>query len=144
VYNTAGYLDNRSWKFDPAGRMTEWMETSTYLGSTRWDQGETLTFDGEGRTAKRLKRSRQWASPPSGWYEEPEYYIYSSVTGQKITELNPTGQKKKTSVYMGGTAIAEQSYTRGGNELPGHKSGSGVRFCDFSNMWRSTGQRYLK
>ena len=107
THNTAGYLDERTWKFDATGQTTEWLETSQYNGTVRWDQGEILTADGDGRTVKRLERRRVYASPETGWYEEPEYYIYSSVTGQKITELNATGGLKKTNVYMGSTVIAE-------------------------------------
>ncbi|MEP7148674.1 MAG: VCBS repeat-containing protein [Acidobacteriota bacterium] len=112
VMNRISNLDQRTWKFDATGRVADWVETSAYAGTTRWDQGEALTFDGDGRTAKRLKRKRTYASPPSGWYEEPEYYIYSSVTGQKIIELEHTGQKTKTNIYMGSTVIAE--HTSGG------------------------------
>jgi hypothetical protein len=110
VRNIVAYtpVDERNWKFDAAGRMTDWEETSTYVGTTRWDQGAALTFDGDGRTAKRVERRRVWASPPTGWYEEAEYSIISSVTGQTIIELDYTGAKKKASVYMGSSAIAEQ------------------------------------
>ena len=58
--------DDRMWKFDAAGRMTEWQETSAYLGDSRHQQGETLTFDGDGRAAKRLRRNRIWAYPANG------------------------------------------------------------------------------
>jgi hypothetical protein len=69
-----------------------------------------LTFDGDDRTAKRDKRQRIYASPPTGWYYEPEYYIYSSVTGQKITDLDQYGQKLKTNVFMGSAVIYGDSF----------------------------------
>jgi YD repeat-containing protein len=112
TYNTAGYLDNRTWKFDAAGRVSDWEETSTYLGTTRWDQGEAVTFDGDGRAAKREKRSRIYAFPATGWSYVPEYAIYSSVTGQKVLELAAGGARDKVNIYMGSTVVAE--HTTGG------------------------------
>ena len=72
------------------------------------DQKETLTFDGEGRAAKRVEERTTYLSPTQEW-NEPKYFLYSSVTGQKISEIDDTGRKKKTSVFMGSSVIAEES-----------------------------------
>ena len=99
--------NNQHWKFDAAGRMTEWDETAAYIGSLK-DIGGISTFDGDGQTSKLLNRVRDRHNGNMTWYEEPEYFIYSSVTGQKITNLTSTGQKLHTYVYLGGTVIADQ------------------------------------
>jgi hypothetical protein len=51
----------------------------------------------------------------SHWSEEPEYTIYSSVTGNKITDLTLSGQKHITYVYKNGSVIAEQHYGTSSN-----------------------------
>lgn len=102
-------IDRREWKFDAGGRMSDWVESSPYVTSI-WDQGAILTFDGDGKTVKRLNRSRNRMNGNTNWVEEAEYTIFSSVTGQAISTLNHTGRKQKTSVYMGSTVIAELSY----------------------------------
>jgi hypothetical protein len=106
-------LDRRRWTYDAAGRMTEWLETSKYLGDTFHDQGAQLTFDGDGRMVKRLNQNRLWANPPNTFVEEPEYFIYSSVTGQQITVLKDEGERKLTNVYLGSTLVAEHSQAFG-------------------------------
>jgi hypothetical protein len=107
-YASSSPVDYRRWTFDAAGRMTDWEETTLYAGITRWDQGEEITFDGDGRVAKRVKRSRQWASPPSGWSYVPVYHLYSSVLGQEIAETGSSGSWLKK-IYFNGTVIAEQT-----------------------------------
>ena len=57
--------------------------------------------------AKREKRKRVWASPPSGWTYEPVYHLYSSVLGKEVAE-NSSGQWLKK-IYFNGTVIAEQT-----------------------------------
>jgi YD repeat-containing protein len=99
--------DIRHWKFDAAGRMTDWEEARPYI-STVMDQGALLTFDGDGRAAKRLNRTRNRANGNTTYAEIPEYDIFSSVTGQRITNLTNTGAKLRTYVYMGKTVISEQ------------------------------------
>ena len=42
--NIAGSLDYRLWKFDAAGRMTDWSETSAYAGITRLRSGRGIDF----------------------------------------------------------------------------------------------------
>jgi hypothetical protein len=102
----------KTWSFDAAGRMEAWAETEMCI-SAACDQGETLTFDGDGRGGKRHKRSRNRANGNTAWFEENSYSIYSSVTGQEISTLNDSGAKVRTSVYLNGTIIAEQSVPDG-------------------------------
>jgi YD repeat-containing protein len=99
--------DNRRWKFDAAGRMTDWEEAGQYA-TTIMDQGALITFDGDGRAAKTLKRTRNRANGNTTFSYMSEYDIYSSVTGQRITNLTNTGAKLRTYVYLGNTVIAEQ------------------------------------
>ena len=111
IYNRASStpVDERLWKYDAAGRVSDWTETSYYAGDTHQQQGEVLTFDGDGRTVKRLKKRRFYANPPNAYAETPEYYIYSSVTGKILVELDGTGQAKKRNIYFNGTVIAENT-----------------------------------
>lgn len=104
-----GANNDRYWTFDAAGRMTDWLESLPYLVPGHyWDAGEAITFDGDGRSAKRVKRHRHRVYGTEGYVLQYEYKIISSVTGQTITELTETGAKLKTSIYMGGSAIASQ------------------------------------
>jgi len=107
VENNIGYENKRTWKFDAVGRTTEWLETIPYVSVAR-DEGATVTFDGDGRPVKKLKRARD-RNITSSWTEETEYTIFSSVTGKPITTLNSTGRKTKTNVYLNGSVIAEQT-----------------------------------
>ena len=68
-----------------------------------------LTFDGDGRVAKRLNRHRIRVNGGGSWIEEPEYTIFSSVTGKQITTLTQTGGRYKAFVYAGSSIIAEQT-----------------------------------
>ena len=106
VENNIGYENKRTWKFDAAGRTTEWLDTVP-LSSVARDEGGTITFDGDGRPAKKVKRARD-RNYTSTWTEETEYTIFSSVTGAVISTTNTTGRKTKTNVYLNGSVIAEQ------------------------------------
>jgi YD repeat-containing protein len=107
VQNTINSTNNkRIWKVDASGKISDWEETLSYNGALR-DEGATLTFDGDGRVAKRVNRLRIRVYGNEAWNYEPEYAIFSSVTGKKIATLNSNGQKYQTFVYMGGSLIAE-------------------------------------
>lgn len=118
TYDTAGNIiqnvinsrDSRSWKFDAAGRMVDWEEILPYVPYTvsAIDQGAEVTYDGDGRAVKQLKRHRERINGTVSWNYETDYQIYSSVLGQKITTLDNTGKKNVTLVYMGSSVIAEQ------------------------------------
>jgi hypothetical protein len=57
-------------------------------------------------------RFAYFINPPpggwSGWQSIPSYFLYSSVTGEKITDLDDTGAYLQTHIYMGHTDIARQ------------------------------------
>jgi len=106
VENNIGYENKRTWKFDAAGRTTEWLDTVPYVSVAR-DEGGTITFDGDGRPAKKVKRARD-RNITSTWTEETEYTIFSSVTGAVVSTTDTTGRKIKTNVYLNGSVIAEQ------------------------------------
>jgi YD repeat-containing protein len=113
VQTLANFNEVQKWKIDAAGRSSEWEETAPYVGSLK-DEGAITTFDGDGQSVKRLIRKRNRQNNNTTWYEEPEYAIYSSATGQKISSLTSSGQKLLTFVYLGSAIIAEQNY--GGND----------------------------
>ncbi len=104
--------DIRKWKFDAAGRMMDWEETLPEAGVYLRDTGAELVYDGDGRTAKRINRVRVRGGniPNPDFVIEPEYTLFSSVTGQKITTLNQTGGKYQNFVYMGSSVIAQQTW----------------------------------
>jgi YD repeat-containing protein len=117
IQNFINGRDKRTWKYDAAGRTVDWEETLPYVPyyfSTQ-SQGAELTYDGDGRSVKRLKRHRQRIQGTEPWNYEAEYQIYSSVTGQKITTLDNTGKKSVTLVYMGSSVIAEQKVLMDGS-----------------------------
>jgi hypothetical protein len=101
--------NQRKWKFDAAGRMTEWEETLPDVSSLR-DWWDVITFDGDGRSAKREKKKRHRINGNTTWVSETEYTIFSSLTGQRITTLDTDGRKLKAYVYMGSSVIGEQNY----------------------------------
>ncbi len=105
--NNLGFNNKIDWKFDAVGRMTEWLETRPHINVAR-DEGATVTFDGDGRSVKKLKRSRD-RNITSNWTEETEYSIFSTVLGSVITTADTTGKKTKTNVYMGTSLVAEQT-----------------------------------
>ena len=67
-------------------------------------------FDGDGRAAKQSELTNTLQIPGgwTGWQAVPTYNLYSSVTGEKVTELNDTGAFYRNHVYMGHTEIAWQ------------------------------------
>lgn len=82
-----GKDNDKRWTFDAGGRMTEWLETSPYA-TTYWDEGATITFDGDGRAVKKRNRNRNRANGNTTFYEENAYEIISSVLGKTITSVN--------------------------------------------------------
>ncbi len=71
----------------------------------------TTTFDGDGRPVKEDNQERDCETAEKvedctgEWWGEPFYYLYSSVTGQKITTVQ-LGLNAGQNVYLGGTKIA--------------------------------------
>jgi YD repeat-containing protein len=85
--------------FDAAGRN---VTTSSVLVNQFVGGEVTQTRDGDGLEIKR-EETRQGATTTG-------YRLRSSVLGgQVVTELNATGQKQKSYVYLGGERLAEQA-----------------------------------
>ena len=107
--STNSGVDVKNWQFDAAGRSVHWDEFGPW-GSFQKKGGET-EYDGDGRPVKRVELTDTYTNPEgwSGWSALNWYYIYSSVTGQKITDVVYDGSYSKTHVYMGDTVIAEQN-----------------------------------
>jgi hypothetical protein len=106
VVSTNPTNDHTDWTLDALGRSRRWEETGPW-GSTTQKGGET-TYDGDGRPAKVANLSRsyvggQWET----WSSENWYYIYSSVTGQKVTDVVLDGSWGNTHINMGSSTIAE-------------------------------------
>ena len=105
IKTESGYVDPRHdlfTEYDAAGRQWRWDEETGPGGAA--PISEELTFDGDGRGVKRVKT--EYSSPCCGVWTD--YFIYSSVTGQKINDLLYDGERLATHVYMGGTVIAEE------------------------------------
>lgn len=108
TYGPGPDVSTLTWKFDAAGRKTRWEEYGPYNSFTM-KGGETV-FDGDGRAAKssditRYKTSGVWGS----WFTDTfRYQLYSSVTGQMVTEVSSNGGHSQTSVYLGNSKIADE------------------------------------
>jgi hypothetical protein len=103
-----GWYDSyKDWKFDASGRMNRWEESGPWGGPQGTHRGGQSTFDGDGRPAKYAELER----PNNGsWASINFYYLYSSVTGQKITDIAPGGADGKHRVFMGDTVIHDNTY----------------------------------
>ena len=104
-----------------------------------FDQGADTTFDGDGRPAKRIDKHRSYDDEGDGFVQETKYRIYSSVTGAEITELNGTGEKAKTSVYLHGKVIAEQKF-EAETEIVSFKFGDPLDGRDADTAVRTNGR----
>ncbi|MET0753299.1 MAG: VCBS repeat-containing protein, partial [Pyrinomonadaceae bacterium] len=111
IVQSAAYNANgdtiQQWKFDAAGRMSDWEETAPYINTLK-DIGAQMFFDGDGRVVKTINRTRNRANGNTNYGYMSEYDIYSSVTGQKISNLTYTGDRLHTYAYLGNTVIADQ------------------------------------
>ncbi|MBK8464969.1 MAG: hypothetical protein IPL32_03990 [Chloracidobacterium sp.] len=85
------YLDTKNWNFDAAGRLAYWDQNGPWENDTHY---EYHTYDGDGRAVKKVESENV-----------PWYYIHSSVTGQKITDVLVDGSDGLSRVYMGSTLI---------------------------------------
>jgi hypothetical protein len=122
---TQAYLssDIKNWDFDAAGRSVRWTEAGPW-GPTQQKGGEAV-FDGDGRSVKESDVTNTLQGGVwSGWDAIPKYNIFSSVTGEKITELNDTGAFYRNYLYMGHTEVAWQR----------RRIWSSLRNCDDSLM----------
>ncbi|MBP9664332.1 MAG: hypothetical protein KBD94_06885 [Pyrinomonadaceae bacterium] len=108
--------------FDAAGRTAQFRQfTGVSHAQDAKDVKVDTTYDGDGRPVKEQKFDRECddAEFPGectvGWFDfGAVYYLYSSVTGQKITDMG-NGLNGGQHVYMGGTKIAYYSNYENGN-----------------------------
>src|SRR5690606_29554811 len=123
IYDNSGNVVDKTtasnkyerWKFDAAGRNNETvMRHYQPIPTPNFDRTETIaqTFDGEGRTIKRVDTNDWFYTFPdtnSGTITSTEYYIRSTVLGgQVLTKLDGEAEKKVTLVYTGSAVLAEQ------------------------------------
>ncbi|MFN0277496.1 MAG: hypothetical protein ACKVRN_02725 [Pyrinomonadaceae bacterium] len=95
------YTSVMNWNFDAAGRLAHWDEDGPWANTHTAD----ISFDGDGRAVKKRSIDNEGLI---NWY-----YIYSSVTGQKITSMLDEGAYDGTSVYMGKTVIHDTGLYEG-------------------------------
>ncbi|MDQ1638475.1 MAG: hypothetical protein QOF62_1814 [Pyrinomonadaceae bacterium] len=110
------FLNNRRqyWGYDAAGAVVYDDETGymrdaagrTVQADSETSHG-TYTFDGDGQALKTVLTT---PSSHGGTRTTTVYYLYSSVLGLAVAELNNTGLKTKRYVYAGAQKIAEESY----------------------------------
>ena len=105
--NQSNPSDSIDWKFDVAGRQSRWEEFGPYGNTVR--KGGENTFDGDGRPVKIANLTKAsiggvWGS----WNSVAEFYIYSSVTGQKVTSVDSYGAHYRTHVHLGAMRIADE------------------------------------
>ncbi len=89
------YFDIKNWNFDASGRLAHWDQNGPWGPNTKH---EDLTYDGDGRAAKKVDSQNV-----------PWYYIFSTVTGQKITDVVVGGGDGGHRVYMGSTLIHDNT-----------------------------------
>jgi YD repeat-containing protein len=107
----AWHADVKNWYYDAAGRQSRWEEFGPWGTSTK--KGVQTTYDGDGHPAKRTDLNQSYIGYVWGEWGAYNnwYYIYSSVTGQKIADFCPSGlYNGGHSVYMGGTVIWDDTY----------------------------------
>lgn len=103
--NQGSPIDSRHWEFDASGRQWRWEELGPYGPNIK--KAEETTFDGDRRQAKRRPMtSYKVAAVWEDWLAVNFYYIYSSVTGQKVATLIYDGSQEKNHIYLGDTMIA--------------------------------------
>src|ERR1043166_5588519 len=115
----------KKWNFDAAGRVAHWEETGPWdhtLPEDHRTHREDSTYDGDGRLVKKYVFDE---NPEETWY-----YLYSSVTGQKITDLqlgDGSGFDSTDYVYMGDTVIDESHDSQGSFKVTDPVTGSTQR-----------------
>ncbi|CAN5407752.1 hypothetical protein BH10ACI3_BH10ACI3_12080 [soil metagenome] len=111
VGGSAWQTDTKLWNYDAAGRMQRWEEDGPW-GAYEKRGGETA-YDGDGRAVKRVDLQKRLIS--SAWQDSDPfnwYYLYSSVTGQKITDLIGWDGSESIGnrVYMGDSVIYDTTF----------------------------------
>lgn len=90
------YTDTKKWSYDSAGQVVHWSEHGPWGGSIT--RHEYYTNDGDGRAAIWLDR-----------YGISWRRLFSSVTGQKITDI-VEGQSSGNRVYLGDTVLHDNTW----------------------------------
>jgi len=97
---TAG--DDINFEYDATGMMSRTWRTDNYE--------TTRARSGDGVEAKRTQRA--YDADTSSWGTwESRYFVFSSVLGGNIAEVDTTGKKKLTYVLGGGNILARQHLT---------------------------------
>jgi YD repeat-containing protein len=116
---TDSFVNNRNpnWQYDAAGRLTDGSDiqstfdaagrATTVVGNAG-NQTQTLGYDGEGRQSKLVEVVTQDDGAGPYTTTTTRYSVSSSVIGKVITELDETGQKRRTFVYRGSQVLAWQ------------------------------------
>ncbi|HUS09877.1 MAG TPA: hypothetical protein VMZ30_05365, partial [Pyrinomonadaceae bacterium] len=116
---TDSYVNNRNpnWQYDPDGRLTNGADiqstfdaagrATTVVGNAG-NHTQTLGYDGEGRQSKLVEVRPQDDGAGPYAVTTTRYSVSSSVVGRVITELDETGQKRRTFIYRGSQVLAWQ------------------------------------
>ncbi|NOT49243.1 MAG: RHS repeat protein, partial [Acidobacteria bacterium] len=131
---TNNLVTNQGYLYDADGQQTFGEETTfTYdaagqiIRSARDARNEAeYTHDGSGQEGKRSQRA--WDSQ-TGWGNwVTRYFVFSNVLGRNVTELGPTGKKKRTYVLVAGSIVARQAVDDSNQESVGweHRDPSGM------------------
>lgn len=136
---TYAYSNNRvingGYQYDNDGRQIFGDDTTfTYDArgllslSSHFERNEIEpTYDGDGREGKRSQRA--WNAQNNSWNPwDARYFVYSSVLRRHLTEVGPTGKKKRTYVVGAGAVVARQAVDDSDQESVGweHRDPSGL------------------
>ena len=88
-------------------------------------------FDGDGKLVKRVRYAGSTGTPE----EKTEIFIRSNVLGKIVSEVDETGDKRKTFVFANGSALAEQEIIDSGGS-PAER----LRFFHTDPSGKSVGQ----
>jgi YD repeat-containing protein len=130
--------DGKSHSYDAAGKqimVTSGTETVGGSGTghpvqSGWEIAQT--YDVEGKPVKRLetRRSEEYIGegPQTNITETvtTTYYLYSSVLGAKVVELDASGVKTKGYVYANGERLAKQEINQWWSAVWWHHSNAGT------------------
>ncbi|HEX8137838.1 MAG TPA: hypothetical protein VF544_09635 [Pyrinomonadaceae bacterium] len=102
---TDTYVNNKrvGWQYDAEGNLTEDEWTRRYdsasreIEETKTGQSVKQSYDGNGEVIKRVENG------------VTTYYVRSSIIDKVVTELNGSGQRKSTFVYLEGQMMGRYS-----------------------------------
>jgi YD repeat-containing protein len=116
---TDSFVNNRNpnWQYDADGRLKSGSDVvstfdaagrATTIVSNSGGDTRTSQFDGDGRQSKLVEVLTQDDGAGPYTTTTTRYSVYSSVVGKVITELDETGQKRRSFVYNGTAVLAWQ------------------------------------